>query len=48
MKDKKPSPVTMEGPDHQDGHWPEIRERTPLEERRLYPGEGMILADGKE
>ena len=46
MKDKTPTPLTLEGPEPQPGHWPEAKIRTPQEERRVYPGEGMILAEG--
>jgi catechol 2,3-dioxygenase-like lactoylglutathione lyase family enzyme len=45
MKDKKPPPVALEGADPQPGHWPEITNPTPKDERRVYPGEGMILLD---
>jgi catechol 2,3-dioxygenase-like lactoylglutathione lyase family enzyme len=45
MKDKKPSAITMEGPDPQKGHWPEVKTPTPREDRRVYPGEGMVLAE---
>ncbi len=45
MKDKKPLPTALEGADPQPGHWPEITNPTPKDERRVYPGEGMILLD---
>jgi len=45
MKDKKPLPAALEGADPQPGHWPEITKPTPKDERRVYPGEGMILLD---
>ncbi|MBL7181397.1 MAG: VOC family protein [Desulfobacterales bacterium] len=45
MKDRKPLPAALEGPDPQPGHWPESTTPTPAEERRVYPGEGMILLE---
>ncbi len=45
MKDKKPLPAALEGADPQPGHWPEITNPTTKDERRVYPGEGMILLD---
>lgn len=43
MKDKNPSPITLEGVNPQTGHWPEVKKATPLEDRHIYPGEGMAL-----
>jgi len=43
MKDKNPSPIAEEGVDPQTGHWPEVKNATPLEDRNIYPGEGMAL-----
>ena len=49
MRDKRPTPITREGPEPQAGYWPETRDPTPPEERMVFPGEGMILAeDGEE
>ena len=45
MKDKKPLPTALEGADPQPGHWPEITKPTPKDERRVYPGEGMVLLE---
>jgi catechol 2,3-dioxygenase-like lactoylglutathione lyase family enzyme len=45
MRDKKPTPVALEGPEPQSGHWPERVGPTPPEERHAYPGEGMILVE---
>jgi hypothetical protein len=45
MKDKKPTAVAQEGPEPQPGHWPEGTKPTPHEERMVYPGEGIILAE---
>jgi catechol 2,3-dioxygenase-like lactoylglutathione lyase family enzyme len=46
MKDKHPGPVAKEGPEMQRGHWPEVKHPTPKGERKIYPGEGVILAEG--
>jgi catechol 2,3-dioxygenase-like lactoylglutathione lyase family enzyme len=48
MKDKQPSAIAMEGPESQPGHWPEPVEITPLTERKVYPGEGMVLAEKED
>jgi catechol 2,3-dioxygenase-like lactoylglutathione lyase family enzyme len=45
MKDKDPTPTALEGPDPRPGHWADIVSRTPVEERRIYPGEGQALAE---
>ena len=43
MKDKNPTAIAEEGADPQAGHWPEVKKSTPLEDRSIYPGEGMAL-----
>ncbi len=43
MKDKNPSAIAKEGAEPQTGHWPEVKKSTPLEDRSIYPGEGMAL-----
>jgi catechol 2,3-dioxygenase-like lactoylglutathione lyase family enzyme len=43
MKDKNPTATSLEGVDPQTGHWPEVKKATPLEDRNIYPGEGMAL-----
>jgi catechol 2,3-dioxygenase-like lactoylglutathione lyase family enzyme len=48
MKDKQPSAVAMEGPEPQPGHWPVPADTTPQNERKIYPGEGMILAEDEK
>jgi len=48
MRDKGPSDVTREGPEPQPGHWPEVTEPTPQEDRGIYPGEGVIFRDGDD
>ncbi len=45
MKDKQPSAVALEGSEPQQGYWPEVTEPTPQEDRMVYGGEGMILAE---
>ena len=45
MKDKKPVSTAMEGAEQQPGHWPEPKRLTPIHERMIYPGEGMILIE---
>lgn len=45
MRDRKPSPGALEGPEPQPGHWPEIPRPTPREERIVYPGEGVTLVE---
>lgn len=46
MVDSRPSPVTLEGPEPQAGQWPEVVDPTPIEERGIYPGEGVDLVSG--
>lgn len=49
MKDRSPCPSAMEGPDPQPGKWPAVTRKTPSEERIVFPGEGLALAeDGGE
>jgi catechol 2,3-dioxygenase-like lactoylglutathione lyase family enzyme len=48
MKDKNSSPITLEGVDPQTGHWPDVNKSTPLEDRHVYPGEGMALIQLKK
>ncbi|UCD31684.1 MAG: VOC family protein [Desulfobacterales bacterium] len=45
MKDKHPSPVTLEGAEPQPGNWPDVTQPTPSKDRRVYPGEGEILLE---
>ena len=44
-KDKMPTAVALEGPEKQNGHWPEPLELIPEIEQKIYPGEGMILVE---
>jgi len=45
MRDKRPSHIAREGPEPQSGYWPEPASPTPLEERTVYPGEGVVFAE---
>jgi catechol 2,3-dioxygenase-like lactoylglutathione lyase family enzyme len=47
MKDKNPTAIAEEGVEPQTGHWPEVKKPTPLEDRSIYPGEGMALIQCK-
>ncbi len=48
MRDKEPSPVSLEGAEPQPGHWPPP-EPIPERERVVYPGEGTtFLEDGDD
>ena len=40
MTDPQPSDVAEEGVGPQPGKWPEAKRSVPLQERRIYPGEG--------
>ncbi len=44
-KDKNPTSAALEGPEKQEGYWPESLEQLPEIERQIYPGEGMILVE---
>ncbi|MDY7031527.1 MAG: VOC family protein [Thermodesulfobacteriota bacterium] len=43
MKDEKPTAATQEGSEPQTDHWPKFSKPIPLEERIVYPGDGMAL-----
>lgn len=45
LRDKMPTSIAQEGPEPQSDQWPENVEPTPFEDRKIYPGEGMILAE---
>jgi catechol 2,3-dioxygenase-like lactoylglutathione lyase family enzyme len=45
MSDSQPSEVTLEGPEPQPGHWPEVTSPTPDSEKKTYPGAGRELVD---
>ena len=40
--------MAMEGPGPQPGHWPDVKIPTPIQDRKVYPGEGMVLAEVRE
>jgi catechol 2,3-dioxygenase-like lactoylglutathione lyase family enzyme len=42
MRDTEPSPVAQEGSEPQPGHWPDVKNPTPAEDRKIYPGEGAV------
>jgi catechol 2,3-dioxygenase-like lactoylglutathione lyase family enzyme len=48
MVDPAPSHVTLEGPEPRQGKWPAVKEPTPPDERRVYPGQGMDLVSGEK
>jgi catechol 2,3-dioxygenase-like lactoylglutathione lyase family enzyme len=48
MRDTKPNVVAEEGPEPQPSHWPESDNPTPVKDRKVYPGEGLILAEDRE
>ena len=45
MKDKNPSSATLEGSDPVSGYWPKVSCPTPISDRELFPGEGLILSE---
>jgi catechol 2,3-dioxygenase-like lactoylglutathione lyase family enzyme len=45
MKDKRPTAVSQEGSEPQPGTWPDTKKVTQPRERKVYPGEGMILVE---
>ena len=45
MTDRHPAEAAMEGSEPQIGFWPEVRKRTPEDERYIFPGEGIVLSD---
>ena len=48
MRDRRPTAIAQEGPEPQPGHWRKITNPTPAEERLVYPGEGMVLAEEED
>lgn len=48
MRDKAPSPITLEGAEPQSGIWPEVTTPTPESERMVYLGAGSELFHGKK
>ena len=48
MMDKSPSATALEGADPQPGRWPQPAGPVPASQRKVYPGDGMILAGATE
>ena len=51
MKDRKPSAAALEGSDRQAGYWQELQNATESidrDDRLVFPGEGLILADDED
>ena len=48
MRDKVPSPATLEGAEAQAGAWPEVVNPTPASDWVVYPGAGSELFHGKK
>jgi len=46
MLDADPTQVTREGPEPLPGKWPPVEDRTPPDERTIYPGEGLEFVQG--
>lgn len=46
MLDADPTQVTREGPEPQPARSPFVEDRTPPDERRIYPGEGLEFVQG--
>ena len=44
MRDRYASPIAQEGSDPQPGCWPKVTRRTPVNQRAVYPGEGIVFA----
>jgi catechol 2,3-dioxygenase-like lactoylglutathione lyase family enzyme len=44
MADAHPTATALEGAEPQSGHWQEITRRTSFAERKMYPGDGRVLA----
>jgi len=47
MADRAPSHVAKEGPEPRDEVWPQVKDPTPVDQRRIYPGAGRDLIKGK-
>ena len=44
MADSVPTATALEGAEPQPGRWPEVRRKTLPGERKMYPGDGKVLA----
>ncbi len=48
MIDRTPTAAAMEGAEPQPRHWPQPARPVPVSDRRVYPGDGMMLAGATE
>ena len=48
LMDKSPSATALEGPNPQPDYWPKPDAPVPANQRKVYPGDGMILAGATE
>jgi len=48
MGDIEPTVLAKEGPEQQSGRWPEVKNPTPKDQRRIYAGAGSELFHGKK
>ena len=48
MMDRSPTAAALEGAEPQPDRWPQPGEPVPADDRRVYPGDGMILAGAAE
>jgi catechol 2,3-dioxygenase-like lactoylglutathione lyase family enzyme len=46
LKDSSPSEITLEGPEARVGVWPPVKDPTPVDKRKVYPGVGSELFHG--
>lgn len=46
LTDPAPTEIAMEGFDQNTAVWPKVLRPTPVEERRIYPGEGLRYIKG--
>jgi len=47
MADDTPSSLALEGAESQKNRWPKVKAPIPKADRRVYPGEGIILRENK-
>jgi len=45
MRDRHPAKAARVGSEPKTGHWPEVKVKTPEEDRYIFPGEGLVLSD---
>lgn len=46
LEDRTPSEIAREGPEPNSGKWPAVKDPTPRQERKVYPGVGSELFHG--